>query len=414
MQDKMQAQMLLECRLLQEQAKYPLLSDSPSASNTMRVQPNSSLHSKSSGFHPRHAFIDEFYSPRQINNIPVVSKAKSSVLSHYHTAQLEHMSLVVANQRYQSASAPQQLSPSALRFQQQQQMMSQATVNGASIQEVNYGGLMRKIYQVQFKCIIRYFTLAPGAPETLGNGDFVVVEADRGEDVGIVTEVMTMKSFADRRLLTKPANMDDEDSAIGKILRPACLAERQTLPEKYRSEESILLMSREVAYKTYQLPLQIHNVEYQLDRHKLTIYYTAEGRVDFRNFVRALFAAYKARIWMKKIDLSHPSKFQQSAAIALATGVQTMPELPINMLPPASVSTPMIKPSPAVPQYSISSMPRIQQKSPLLVSQNTLSSNVANSTMLSSIMHVRQSSSLSMPPTNVGTSINAQCFSRLF
>lgn len=238
----MQTQMLLERRLLQEQAKYPLLSDSPSASNTMTVQLNSSLHSKSSGIHPRHAFIDEFYSPRQINNIPVVSKAKSSVLSH-HTTQLEHMSLVVANQRYQSASAPQQPSPSALRFQQQQQMMSQAAVNGASIQEVNYGGWMRKIYQVQFKCLIRYFTLAPGASETLGNGDFVVVEADRGEDVGIVTEVMTMKSFADRRLLTKPANMDDEDSAIGKILRPACLAERQTLPEKYRSEESILLVS---------------------------------------------------------------------------------------------------------------------------------------------------------------------------
>lgn len=162
-------------------------------------------------------------------------------------------------------------------------------------------------------------------------------------------------------------------------------------------------MSREVAYKTYQLPLQIHNVEYQFDRHKLTIYYTAQGRVDFRNFVRDLFAAYKARIWMKKIDLSHSSKFLQSAAIALATGVQTMPELPINMLPvpPASVSTPMIKPSPAVPQYSISSMPRIQQQSPLLVPQNTPSSNVANSTMLSSIMHVRQSSSLPMRNASV-------------
>lgn len=97
-------------------------------------------------------------------------------------------------------------------------------------------------------------------------------------------------------------------------------------------------MCRELAYKTYRLPLQIHNVEYQFDRHKLTVYYTADNRVDFREFVRDLFAAYKARIWMKKLDLSRPVEFQQSAAVALATGMQIGAELS-QLLPTISAVT---------------------------------------------------------------------------
>lgn len=263
----MQAQLLLERRSLQEQARRQVFNDSSMAQNTTRAQFNNSLHSNSVAAQPRPVLAHEFYSPRYVNNAPVVPKSVSSVLSlpvsHHYVAQPEHISPIsnnAATQRIQSAStfAHQQPSPSALRFQQQlqQQMMSQAAVTATSPQEaVNYGGMSRKIYQVQFKCTIRYFTLASGAPETLGNGDFVVVEADRGEDVGIVTEVMTMKSFVDRRLLTNATTIKDEDSAIGKILRPACLVERQTLSEKYRSEESILMVKASLNF----LFLNYHN-----------------------------------------------------------------------------------------------------------------------------------------------------------
>lgn len=81
-------------------------------------------------------------------------------------------------------------------------------------------------------------------------------------------------------------------------------------------------MCRELAFNTYRLPMTIHNVEYQFDRHKLTVYYSAESRVDFREFVRDLFSAYKARIWMKKIDTSRPVEFDPNATMALATGMQ--------------------------------------------------------------------------------------------
>lgn len=303
---------------MQEQARNQLNQDVgiPSRGPSAYPQMHSQVPPPAPALRP--VTVNEFYCPRQVNNTPVLPR--SMISSH-------------ESQRIQSSHhSHAQPSPSALRFQQQMQQQIQSQAASVSSMEGNYGGMMRKIFQVQFKCAIRYFTLAPGAPETLGNGDFVVVEADRGEDVGVVTEVMTMKTFVDRRILTKASNMDDEDSVIGKILRPATLVERQTLPEKFRTEESILLMCRELAYKTYRLPLQVHNVEYQFDRHKLTVYYSADARVDFREFVRDLFAAYKARIWMKKIDVTRPMDFQQSAAIALATGMQPA----VDMMPPAS------------------------------------------------------------------------------
>jgi hypothetical protein len=182
-----------------------------------------------------------------------------------------------------------------------------------------------RIYQVQFKCSNRFFTLGMHAPPTIAVGDFVVVEADRGEDIGIVTDIMPMKTFIERRIYYKSAS-DDDDNVIGRIIRPASPAERQLLPEKYRDEEGVLQLCRELAYGTYRLPMIIHDVDYQFDRHKLTIFYSSESRIDFREFVRDLFSAYKARIWMKKLNVGKPLRLEQWAAMGLATGMQFSPE----------------------------------------------------------------------------------------
>jgi hypothetical protein len=72
--------------------------------------------------------------------------------------------------------------------------------------------------------------------------------------------------------------------------------------------------------------MMIHDVEYQFDRHKLTIFYTSDARVDFREFVRDLFSAYKARIWMKKVTSSKPVRSENWASVALVTGMQFSPD----------------------------------------------------------------------------------------
>lgn len=67
----------------------------------------------------------------------------------------------------------------------------------------------------------------------------MVVEADRGEDIGVVVEILPMKSFVERRIYMKN-NTVDEENVIGRILRLASVAERQFLPEKFHDEENIV------------------------------------------------------------------------------------------------------------------------------------------------------------------------------
>lgn len=222
-----------------------------------------------------------------------------------------------ANHRLSSAVAAL---PSAVPSPYGASPYAHMTAPPPSVNSVN-----SRIYQVQFKCSNRFFTLGMHAPPSIAVGDFVVVEADRGEDIGIVTDIMPMKTFIERRIYYKSAS-DDDDNVIGRIIRPASPAERQLLPEKYRDEEGVLQLCRELAYGTYRLPMMIHDVDYQFDRHKLTIFYSSESRIDFREFVRDLFSAYKARIWMKKLNVGKPLRLEQWAAMGLATGMQFSPE----------------------------------------------------------------------------------------
>lgn len=103
------------------------------------------------------------------------------------------------------------------------------------------------IYQVQFKCTFRHFILGVQQLHSpICVGEFVVVEADRGEDIGIVTDILPMKTFVERRIYMK-ASVED-DNVIGRIVRIASVAERQFLPEKFHDEDNILQVSNSFCY----------------------------------------------------------------------------------------------------------------------------------------------------------------------
>jgi putative ribosome biogenesis GTPase RsgA len=85
---------------------------------------------------------------------------------------------------------------------------------------------------------LKNYILGSQAHPNIVVGDFVVVEADRGEDIGVVVEVLPMKTFVERRIYMKTSVEDD--NVIGRILRLASVAERQFLPEKFHDEESIV------------------------------------------------------------------------------------------------------------------------------------------------------------------------------
>jgi len=84
----------------------------------------------------------------------------------------------------------------------------------------------------------------PACTQVLKIGDFVKVEADRGEDLGIITEIMNSQEFIERGFRGGQSLPNiDEDYKVRKIIRPASLFERQRLPEKYHDEQCVLRVS---------------------------------------------------------------------------------------------------------------------------------------------------------------------------
>lgn len=79
-------------------------------------------------------------------------------------------------------------------------------------------------------------------------------------------------------------------------------------------------MAMDLAQHKYQLHMNVVDCEYQFDRERLTIYYTCEDRVDFRDLVKELCAKLAIRIWMKQITKPYPYPLSEAAAVALTTG----------------------------------------------------------------------------------------------
>lgn len=105
------------------------------------------------------------------------------------------------------------------------------------------------IYQVQFKRCYRCFKLLHDFPLPIKLGEFVIVEADRGEDLGVVVAIAPSESPLSVSIYAASAlsmRMTDNDFSK-KILRIATMQERLDLPFK-KQQEMILLEVRERTY----------------------------------------------------------------------------------------------------------------------------------------------------------------------
>lgn len=70
---------------------------------------------------------------------------------------------------------------------------------------------------------------------------------------------------------------------------------------QFEQERGILELCRSKV-RQRSLPMKVIDAEFQFDRHKLTFYFKADRRIDFRELVRDLFAIYKTRIWMQQLS----------------------------------------------------------------------------------------------------------------
>ena len=128
----------------------------------------------------------------------------------------------------------------------------------------------------------------------LSKGDTVAVEANPGHDIGVVTLTGRLCE-----LQLKKARLRSEDD-IKRVYRIAKPADMEKYYEAKSREHATMIESRSIA-KGLNLQMKIGDVEYQGDGTKAIFYYIADDRVDFRQLIKDLAAAFHVRIEMKQI-----------------------------------------------------------------------------------------------------------------
>ncbi len=149
------------------------------------------------------------------------------------------------------------------------------------------------LVEVQFKNTRKgYYHNTENLP--LKKGDIVAVEASPGHDIGVVTLTGSLV-----KLQLKKVHLKSEDD-IKRIYRIARPADMEKYYEAKAREHDTMIKSRQIA-KNLGLQMKIGDVEYQGDGNKAIFYYIADERVDFRQLIKDLAAAFHVRIEMKQI-----------------------------------------------------------------------------------------------------------------
>jgi len=139
--------------------------------------------------------------------------------------------------------------------------------------------------------------------ESLRAGDHVVVEAERGLDLG---RVKSTGGTAARKCGSCASQQEKEGTAAAsptlRVVRRAEPEEVQRLMILRSDEERVRRQARELV-EQHDLKMKVTEAEWQWDRNKLTLYFTAERRVDFRQLVRDLARAFRTRIELRQIGV---------------------------------------------------------------------------------------------------------------
>ncbi len=153
---------------------------------------------------------------------------------------------------------------------------------------------MPDLYLVEFKGNRREFYFNKFY-HSLKLNDYVVVQAERGEDMGhLLNRIEKDSTFS---FVEKPRS----------ILRPANDEDMANL-NKNRDDESSAWDNAVRLIDQHKLEMQLVDIEYQYDRNKMTFYFTADHRVDFRALVRDLASEYKTRIELRQIGVRDEAK----------------------------------------------------------------------------------------------------------
>jgi cell fate regulator YaaT (PSP1 superfamily) len=133
--------------------------------------------------------------------------------------------------------------------------------------------------------------------QTFTNGQYAIVETTRGVEAGRV--VIASKKVAE----------SDLSDPLKPVLHLATEDELRTMLSFKRKEKEALTRCHERVLQ-HKLPMKLVEAEYNFDGSRLTFYFTADERVDFRALVRDLAATFRTRIELRQIGARDQAKLQ--------------------------------------------------------------------------------------------------------
>lgn len=153
---------------------------------------------------------------------------------------------------------------------------------------------MAEVIGVRFKDVGKVYYFDPGE-ETLKKGDKVIVETARGIECGEVA--MENREVADDGIV----------HPLKKMIRKASEADLKRVEENAKKEKSAFQVClKKIA--DHKLEMKLVDVEYTFDNNKILFYFTADGRVDFRELVKDLASVFRTRIELRQIGVRDEAK----------------------------------------------------------------------------------------------------------
>jgi cell fate regulator YaaT (PSP1 superfamily) len=126
-------------------------------------------------------------------------------------------------------------------------------------------------------------------------GDYVIVEAERGQDYG--------------QVISEPEDISGHkiEAQLRRVIRTASPQDLKQINEnREKTKEAFETCSKKI--EEHKLDMKLVEVDYSFDRSKIIFYFTAQGRVDFRNLVKDLARIFKARIELRQIGVRDEAK----------------------------------------------------------------------------------------------------------
>ena len=151
-----------------------------------------------------------------------------------------------------------------------------------------------KVAGVRFKTAGKIYYFDPDTFD-VKNGDSVIVETARGMEFGTVT--MDVQEVPETEIV----------APLKKIIRIATPEDHKKHKENVKKKERALQLCQEKIDK-HGLVMKLIDVEYTFDNSKIIFYFTADGRVDFRELVKDLAGVFKMRIELRQIGVRDEAK----------------------------------------------------------------------------------------------------------